>query len=1029
LYFSKKIPKFGRNPAPIHFPLFNMRLPLTLPFLFVFAQVFAQTSLPSWFEPKGFGGGGYLYSPSISPHDPNHQFVVCDMGGVYRSQDGGQTWTMYGYQDLVSTVKGKIQFTSDPNTLYAVRRDMDNASDPWWRGELAKSTDGGQSWNQVPDPTSSGVHRIEVDPNSPGRILLNEYNALFFSENGGTTWTEVFRPAEDQMWLGGAFWDGPNIYIGTNKGLLVSSNGGQAFALETNAGLPPGTGIYHLAGAKSGAATRLFCIPAPASVLLAWNEPLNIKGSLEGLYRMDYAPNGPWSNSRGNIPASQEIAWVDLAKNNTQAIWAASNEPDDSPQMYRSNDGGLTWTNNFLFSGNQNIKTGWAGSGGAFWLQNTGPALGFDVSDDNPDYALRTHGHTELTSNGGAVWCSNYVLENYLNPVNQPTPINAYYKSSGLDVTTAHHLLWLNQNEVFACNTDVGLTYSPDAGNTWTFARNIFESYGPVKWRNWYRLLQRPDNNHLYAAVSDINDMYMSGRIADDEIAGIGEVVRSTDNGQTWTTLQAFNAPVVWVELDKNNPDRLFASVANFPNGGIFRSENAGATWSQLPNPPRTQGRPYNIVSLNDGGLVVTYSARRLPGSDTLSQRSGVFYSTDGGNTWLDRTGSAMTYFTKDLVVDPLDPSQNTWYATVWGRYTTFGQNSPNNQGNGGVYKTTDRGQTWTRIFAHELSESITLHPTMPGRAYVTVENGGLYFTENIGAVSPTFAVVDAYPWWRPKRVFFNPYNLCEVWATSMGGGVWKGIEPAQGGNPILVVPSNYCQASGTALTASGGVEYLWNNGRTGETIYVHPYDTTTYSVLITAASGCLLEPPPVTLPPLDHGPAMLTAASATFTDGSGTGDYLDRSDCRWLIEPPGAAAVTVSFLQFDTELDYDFVRIYDGNSTTAPLLGLFSGNSLPPQVTSTGGRMLVQFESDETITASGWEITYTSTGCAADLAVAGAPIPESLHRAGQTLSSGGTVGAGTNVRFEAGATVTLMPGFEVQLGGFFSAETGVGCP
>ncbi len=793
------------------------RLPtiaLALVSLFSKTELPAQQAFPATFTPQGFGGGGYTYSPSISPHDPNHIFINCDMGGVYQSHDGAKTMKMLDYPNLVSTVKGKIQFTSDPNILYVVRRDMDNAADPFWRGELAKSIDGGATWQPMPDPTSSGVHRLEVDPASTQRMILDEYNQLFFSGNGGATWTVILHPNDDQMWLGGVFWDGQNIFVGTNKGLLVSKNGGTSFSIENHTGLPAGSGIYHLAGAKAGATTRLFCIPAPASDLYAWYEPLSVKGNLKGIFKMNYTASAAWANTRGNIPADIEIAWVDLAKTNTQIVWADGNDADDVPFVFKSTDGGATWTNTFQVAGNQNIKTGWAGSGGPFWLEHTAAALGFDVSDTDPNRVIRTRGSGEMTTDGGATWRSTYVLENFQNAAGQLTPINKFYKSSGLDVTTAHHLFWKNDNEMFLSNTDVGMTYSADAGDTWTWARNTFQSYGPVANNNWYRIAQRPDNQHLFAAASTINDLY-SGRVADADIEGEGGlIVRSTNGGAKFDTLYNFGMPVCWLEIDKSNPVQMWASVVDHLNGGIYRTQNSGATWAKLPAPPRTEGHPYNIVSLGGGGLVATFSARALDDGETLTASSGVFFSANNGNSWQDRTAPAMKFYTKDLVVDPHDASGNTWFATVWGRFTTFA--GPNNQGNGGLYKTTDRGLTWTRIFANEQAESITIHPTKPETAYLTTERNGLFFTENLGAAQPTFEQVASFPFWRPKRVFFKPGNACEVWVATMGGGLWKGVTTGAAccplTTPTITGGADVC-ADGSvqySIPVQAGATYLW---------------------------------------------------------------------------------------------------------------------------------------------------------------------------------------------------------------------------
>jgi hypothetical protein len=300
---------FMMPPRGLHLLFFSL-------FTLLSNWICGQSSFPNNFIAHGPGGGGYMYSPSLSPFDPNQIFLVCDMGGMYRTKNGGQTWTMQHTKDFVSTVKGKVQFSSDPNILYAVRRATSNINDPLLRGELTKSTDGGLSWQAMADPTESGVHRLEVDPGSTQRLLITEYNQLYFSANGGNSWVSVFHPSDNQMWLGGVFWDGQNIYVGTNHGLLVSKNGGTSFSIENHNGLPASTGIYQLSGSKSGGTTRLFCIPSPALDMYAWLEPLSYDGLRQGVFRMNYTANASWTNTRGNIPSNIDIAWVDLAKNN-----------------------------------------------------------------------------------------------------------------------------------------------------------------------------------------------------------------------------------------------------------------------------------------------------------------------------------------------------------------------------------------------------------------------------------------------------------------------------------------------------------------------------------------------------------------------------------------------------------------------------------------------------------------------------------------------------------------------------------------
>ncbi len=116
-------------------------------------------------------------------------------------------------------------------------------------------------------------------------------------------------------------------------------------------------------------------------------------------------------------------------------------------------------------------------------------------------------------------------------------------------------------------------------------------------------------------------------------------------------------------------------------------------------------------------------------------------------------------------------------------------------------------------------------------------------------------------------------------------------------------------------------------------------------------------------------GTLLKTAATGTFTDGSGTGNlYANNSNCQWLIQPVGAATITLDFIGvFDLELYNcsDKIIIYDGSDTSANILGIFCGNAnlTPPAgVTSTGGSMLVRFTSDGSYNNTGWEVSYTST-------------------------------------------------------------------
>jgi hypothetical protein len=63
---------------------------------------------------RGLGGGGALFRPVVSPHNPAVSFVACDMGGLYRTADDGATWQMLDGRK----VRGSTRFAAafDPAT-------------------------------------------------------------------------------------------------------------------------------------------------------------------------------------------------------------------------------------------------------------------------------------------------------------------------------------------------------------------------------------------------------------------------------------------------------------------------------------------------------------------------------------------------------------------------------------------------------------------------------------------------------------------------------------------------------------------------------------------------------------------------------------------------------------------------------------------------------------------------------------------------------------------------------------------------
>src|ERR1035437_6526877 len=174
---------------------------LVLAFLVLFSLgTFAEGPRNDHWKVIGPGGGGSIYAPTMSPHNPNYMLAYCDMTGAYISHDGGTSWRMFN-------LRGRVHFylfdPVDPNVIYVETIGL-------WR-----STDRGNTWRLVypaptsvtgvimpddhasdkiltQDPSQGSVSALAVDPvNSKilyATILENGTNTFATSKDWGATW-------------------------------------------------------------------------------------------------------------------------------------------------------------------------------------------------------------------------------------------------------------------------------------------------------------------------------------------------------------------------------------------------------------------------------------------------------------------------------------------------------------------------------------------------------------------------------------------------------------------------------------------------------------------------------------------------------------------------------------------------------------------------------------------------------------------------------------------------------------------------
>ncbi len=745
---------------------------------FMAALLFSSNlfSQPTSFTPKGIGGGGALFFPTINPANDNEFYVSCDMSELFHSTDYGNSYTQVHFSKLQVFNTSTYEFTNNSAIAYSNFNDGNS-------GYPVKTTDGGATWTTIAGysvATYGNVYKMSANYNNPLQLLIGAYGDILFSNNGGTSFSLVKHCASTGagIIMGGVLWDGNNIYIGTNDGLIVSTNGGTTFTVQTTTGITAGQEIWAFAGAKSGATTRFAIITANTADVYNGLMPYDYNNFAKGVYTMDN-DNGTWvTKSTGITFTNDYIMYVGMAANDVNTIYLGGHDVAlSAPLVYKTSTAGTTWTKVFNTTNNANIITGWEGYGGDKNWSWSETCFGMSVALNNSNKVMfGTYGHVETTANGGTSWRQAYVSPTDQHPAGASTPTKQSYTSIGLENTTCWQVAWMDANTMMGCFSDIGGIRSVDAGNKWSF------NYSGFSVNSLYRM-EKASSGTVYGACSNIHDMYQSTRLADAQLDAAdanGKIVFSNDLGATWTTLHSFGHPVFWLALDPNNTQRMYASVIHFGGtqgsqlGGIYITNNllsgASSTWTKLANPTRTEGHPSCIRVLNDGKMVCTFSGRRNS-SGTFTASSGVFLYDPATTTWTDKSDVGMYYWTNDIIIDPADASQNTWYVCV---YSGWG-GAPN--GLGGLYKTTNRGTSWTKLTGTQFDRlsSMTFNPQNSNQAYLTTETQGLWYSANMNATTPTWTLVTSYPFRQPERVFFNPYNLNEMWVSSFGNGMKVG--------------------------------------------------------------------------------------------------------------------------------------------------------------------------------------------------------------------------------------------------------------
>jgi photosystem II stability/assembly factor-like uncharacterized protein len=224
-----------------------------------------------------------------------------------------------------------------------------------------------------------------------------------------------------------------------------------------------------------------------------------------------------------------------------------------------------------------------------------------------------------------------------------------------------------------------------------------------------------------------------------------GGVWKTTDGGISWTPISDgtfMTGSVGAIAVSMSDSNIIYVGMgeaclrANISHGdGVYKSTDGGKTWNNVGLRDTSQIGKLRIDPRNPN--IAYVAAVGHPYGP--NEERGVFRTRDGGKTWQkvlyvnDKTGAV------DIAMDPHDP--RTLYATTWQVLRTPWDITSIGPG-GGIYKTTDGGDTWTQLKTglpkgDKGKIGITVSPVNPNRVWATVEaepDGGIYRSDDAGA-------------------------------------------------------------------------------------------------------------------------------------------------------------------------------------------------------------------------------------------------------------------------------------------------------
>lgn len=218
-----------------------------------------------WRSIGPFRGGRVLAVTGVRGQPEVYYFGAVG-GGVWHTNDAGRTWTPIFDAQAIASIGAIAVAPSNPQTIYVGTGESDMRSNIGYGNGMYKSTDGGKTWTHIGLEDSRQIARIIIDPKDPEKVYVavlghaygpNPERGVFYSKDGGKKWKRILFRDENTGAIDIAFEPGNpktifaallqtrrppwNIYTpskGSGSGLYRSKDGGEHWEQLTGHGLP-----------------------------------------------------------------------------------------------------------------------------------------------------------------------------------------------------------------------------------------------------------------------------------------------------------------------------------------------------------------------------------------------------------------------------------------------------------------------------------------------------------------------------------------------------------------------------------------------------------------------------------------------------------------------------------------------------------------------------------------------------------------------------------------------------------------------